>query len=167
MGITPPPLNAQTCPNPYLTGAATYVGGPIQLSSGGSGDAASALNGPTSTAVSNVKQVSAAAVSKKLLAKKKGGALAAPGQEFGTALDAEVAKLLTFSGPTAGILFGTLAFLGVLIIPPLLIAMRRRHVAAAAAADSAAPASAAGPPGGDGGAGPLQNDPLSHEGRDL
>jgi phosphate ABC transporter phosphate-binding protein len=146
LGITPPPLNAQTCPNPYLTGAATYVGGPIQLQSGGSGDAASALNGPTSTAVSNVKQVSAAAVSSKLLAKKKGGAQAAPGQEFGTALDAEVSRLLSFSGPTAGILFGTLAFLAVLIVPPAIIALRRRHAMMAAAATEAG-----APPGGDDG----------------
>jgi len=124
-GQSPPPApTAESCPNPYLTGAAEYVGGPVQLTTGGSG----AVSGgaPSNVSVAGVKQVSAADLSKQLTAKAHGGLLAAPGQHLGVALNAAVADLLKVSGPTAGILAVTAVFIVLLVVPPVIGLLRRR-----------------------------------------
>ena len=153
LGITPPPINAQTCPNPTLTDPSLDVGGPI-VNSGGpdAGGGASVSAVAVTQTDPNAASANERRLAKKLLAKKKGGLQAAPGQQFGTALDAEVGKLLNLSGPTAGILFGTLAFLALLVVPPLVLAMRRRQKLGAAAHEGATS--------------PLGDEPLDQEGTD-
>ena len=123
----PPPLDAQHCPNPYLTGAASYVGGP-EISGGSS-------SGVGSAAIAGVKTVSADALSKQLLTKKKGSLQAAPGQTLGVALNGAAAGLLR--KPTSFWLYTGLAmaFLGLLIVPPVVISLRRRNASSANSLD--------------------------------
>ena len=126
--VSPPAPTGQNCPNPYLTGAAQYVGGPIQLTTGGSG-AASAPVGTAATSVAGVKQVSAAQASSELARKRHGGLMAGKGQILGIALNNSVEHLLGLSGPTLAILVTSLVFLAIILIPPTLGLFRsRRHV---------------------------------------
>jgi phosphate transport system substrate-binding protein len=122
----PPPLDGQHCQNPYLTGAASYVGGP-EISGGSGGAGAS-----SSAAVGGVKAVSADSLSKKLLSKKKGTLAAAPGQTLGVALNGEAAGLL--KKPASFWLFAglTFVFLGLLIAPPAVMYLRKKRAAAQA-----------------------------------
>ena len=127
-GAAPPPaLNGQDCPNPYLTGAAQYVGGPIQLSSGGGGGlAANTAAAASAAAAAGVKQVSAADAAAQL-AKKNGGLFAAPGQHLGVGLQAAAMSMLNLSGPTSTIALLTLGFIAIVAIPPVVGTVRRRH----------------------------------------
>ena len=117
----PPTLDAKNCPNPYLTGAATYYGGPTQSGGGGSGGAAT-NSGVATPAVPNVKKASTAiAVTATTLDPRSDG------QAPGVALNAAVGGLLGVSAPTATIVLGTLAFLLIVIVPPVIGMMRKRR----------------------------------------
>ena len=120
--VAPPSPTAQNCPNPYLTGAMQYVGGPIQLTTGGSGAVSGAATGSV-----DVKQVSASQAAQTAQAKTSHGVLQAGGQQFGIALNAAVASMLTLAGPNGAIAIGTLLFLGLLIVPPAIGFLRRRR----------------------------------------
>jgi phosphate transport system substrate-binding protein len=122
----PPPPNAQSCPNPYLTGAAQYVGGPIQLSTGGTG-AASAAATETTTPIAGVNQVSAAQASSEVTTKTHGGLQAGQGQVLGVALNRSVGKLLGLSGPSLAILATSLVFLAIVLLPPTVGLLRGRR----------------------------------------
>jgi phosphate transport system substrate-binding protein len=123
----PPAPTGQNCPNPYLTGAAQYVGGPVQLTTGGSG--AASAPAASATSVAGVNQVSAAQASSELARKKHGGLMAGKGQVLGVALNSSIEHLLGLSGPTLAILVTSLVFLGIILIPPTLGLVRsRRHV---------------------------------------
>lgn len=128
-GAAPPPaLNGQSCPNPYLTGAAQYVGGPIQLSSGGgAGIAANTAAAANAAAAAGVKQVSAADAA-SALAKKNGGLIPPQGQELGVGLQAEAMSLLHLSTPSAWMAILTLLFLALVAIPPSIGFLRRRRL---------------------------------------
>jgi phosphate transport system substrate-binding protein len=135
----PPPLTAAGCPNPYLTGAATYVGGPIQLSSGGASTGAAVASSGSTASIAGLKQTSAASLSNAIEAKKHGGLQAAPGQQPGAALNTAVGELAGVSSPTTVYTGLALALLALLIVPPLIFffvvpAIRRRQLAHAAAA---------------------------------
>lgn len=118
----PPTPTGANCPNPYLTGAAQYVGGPIQLTTGGSGGIAGAATGTV-----NVKQVSAAQAAADAQSKASHGVLAAGGQQLGVALEATVSKMLAAGGTPAGIGVLTATFLAIVIIPPAIGLLRRRR----------------------------------------
>ena len=119
---TPDPPTAQNCPNPYLTGAMQYVGGPIQLSTGGSGGASAAATGSV-----DVKQVSAASAAQSAAVKGSNGLYQAGGQKFGIALNAAVANMLSEAGPGAAIAGVTAIFLAMIIVPPTVGLLRRRR----------------------------------------
>jgi phosphate ABC transporter phosphate-binding protein len=118
----PPALTGDACPNPYLTGAATYVGGPSVAGSGGEAANAAAL-------AAGVSAKSADSVSKGLLAKKHGGVSAAPGQTAGSALNAAVSGMSGTKPSTPVVLGLTAAFLLLVAVPPTVGVMRRRRVA--------------------------------------
>jgi phosphate ABC transporter phosphate-binding protein len=124
----PPPINAQTCKNPYLTGAATYVGGPVVEGGASTGGAAAAATTPKAS-TAGVKTESAAAASKALLKKKKWSSLqAAGGQEMGVALDEQASRLLSSSGmPSSSTIFAGLIIVLVALPPVIAFFLRRRR----------------------------------------
>ena len=128
-GAAPPPaLNGTACPNPYLTGAAQYVGGPIQLSSGGGGGVqANTAASSAAVAAAGVTQVSPSAVA-AAAAHHHGGLEAAPGQQFGLALAAEANSLLRASTAHGAALALSAGFLAIVLVPPAIgfVLYRRR-----------------------------------------
>ncbi len=134
----PAEINAQTCPNPIVTGEFANVGGPPILGApsgdattvvigGGSGGGGSTSTGKTKAAKSSVLSSTA---------KVSGGSLAANGQTPGVALVAASNRLLGISGPTGLMLLWTLGFLLVLVLPLTIFALARRAKMARSAVTS-------------------------------
>ena len=135
----PAAINAQTCPNPYITGQLQSVGEPPVLGAptgsysggaitiGGGGAQATQAGAASGKAAGTG---GAAAVLK--VTKGKGGVIAAGGQIPGVALLSATASLLGTSGPTATMLLWTLGFLAIVAIPAvIMIGMSRRKAQAA------------------------------------
>ena len=123
----PPALNAKNCPNPYLTGAATYYGGPSQSSSGGAPGTSNsgAVTGggiPTPT-VPGVTQVDPS----RVVSTPSTINPMSNGQTPGVALNTAVSGLLGVSTPTATIVLATTVFLALVIIPPVIGTFRKRR----------------------------------------
>lgn len=127
----PAAINAQTCPNPYITGQLQSVGEPPILGApsgsysgtvtvgggGGSGGAGAA----TAASAANAGTGGAAAVLKPKAG--AGGTITAGGQTPGVALLAASNQLLGIPGPTWTMILWTLGFLAVLGIPMVLFAL--------------------------------------------
>lgn len=146
----PAQINAQTCPNPYITGQLQSVGEPPVLGAptgsytgavtvgGGGAQAQAGSAGSGSSAGTG----GAAAVLK--VTKGKGGVIAAGGQIPGVALLSATASLLGRSGPTAMMMWWTIGFLAIVALPAVVMiamARRRSHAAQSAAEPNEAEAS--------------------------
>ena len=146
----PAQINAQTCPNPYITGQLQSVGEPPVLGAptgsytgavtvgGGGAQAQAGSAGSGSSAGTG----GAAAVLK--VTKGKGGVIAAGGQIPGVALLSATASLLGRSGPTAMMMWWTIGFLAIVALPAVVMiamARRRSHGAPSAAEPNEAEAS--------------------------
>lgn len=130
----PSEINADTCPNPYVTGELQSVGQPPIL-----GDPNGGFSGAITVGGSGGGEAGAAAAKQakgavlKSGASGPGGATTAAGQTPGVALVAASNRLLGISGPTAEILMWTLGFLAVFGTPMAILALRRRILAKRAA----------------------------------
>jgi ABC-type phosphate transport system substrate-binding protein len=132
----PPPINAKTCKNPYLTGAATYVGGP-QVSTGSSSGAnssgaavAATPSASSQAATAQVKTVSGAEASAQVLGKSHGGLTPVGNQTLGVALGSQATSLLSNSGMPSGTTLLAVLFLLAVVIPPVIaFELRRRRIA--------------------------------------
>lgn len=129
-GADPPPaLDAEHCPNPYLTGELHIPGGgPILVGSGGNGGEAQTGTSPAEAAA---RAKAAIAKAKADASRVKGakGLYTAGGQAPGVALNAAVSGLLGLSGPTTMVLASLLVFLAILAGPFLASLLRRRRLA--------------------------------------
>ena len=134
-GADPPPaIDGAHCPNPYLTGELQIPagGGPVIVSSDGSGGTSTAV----SQADSNAKAAAIAAAAAK--AGKSGakvvtipgakGLATAGGQAPGLALNAAVTALRGISSPAGVMVAGAIAFLALLAAPPGMAALRTRRL---------------------------------------
>jgi phosphate transport system substrate-binding protein len=132
----PSEINAQTCPNPIVTGEFANVGGPPILGAPTDGQAPVVIGGGASGA-SGGGTTAKAAKSSVLgsTSKVAGGSLAAAGQTPGVALVAASNRLLGLSGPTGSMLMWTLGFVLVLAIPLALLALSRRRLARSSLTD--------------------------------
>ncbi len=128
----PATIDANTCPNPYITGQLQSLGSPPPLNaatgaytsvvtSGGGGAASGGSTGSASTAGTG----GAAAVLHA--SRSKGGIIAAAGQTPGVALVAASGKLLGTPAPTGTILGWTAAFLAILVVPIIAFTVMSRR----------------------------------------
>lgn len=121
----PPPLDAEHCPNPYLTGELSIPGGgPVVVGTGGTTGGQQALSADQQAALAAKARAKAAANAGKVPGAKD--LITAGGQAPGLALNAAVARLLNLSGPTSVAVLSTLGFVALLLGPPALLAWRRR-----------------------------------------
>lgn len=135
----PPPIDAEHCPNPYLTGELSIPGGgPVVVGAGGTTGGQQALTPEQQAALAAKARAKAAANAGKVPGSK--GLLTAGGQAPGLALNAAVGRLLHLSGPTTVALFATLGFLALLLGPPAFAAWRRRQADRVRRADRDGPA---------------------------
>ena len=124
----PSEINAQTCPNPIVTGDFANVGGPPILGAPTDGGATVVIGGGAGGTTGGGAAAKAAKSSVLgSTSKVAGGSLAAAGQTPGVALVAASNRLLGLSGPTASMMLWTLGFLLVLGVPLALIALARRR----------------------------------------
>jgi phosphate transport system substrate-binding protein len=117
----PPELNAKNCPNPYLTGAATYYGGPTQTGNGGSSSATNNSGIATPDVPSVHKASTVQAVTATTLDPRSNG------QAPGVALNSAVGGLLGVSAPTATIILASLVFVALVAVPPTVGTLRKRR----------------------------------------
>ena len=135
----PSEINAQTCPNPIVTGDFANVGGPPILGAPTDGGATVVIGGGAGGTTGGGAAAKAAKSSVLgSTSKVAGGSLAAAGQTPGVALVAASNRLLGLSGPTGSMMLWTLGFLVVLGVPLALIALARRRASKVGAGDDEA-----------------------------
>jgi phosphate transport system substrate-binding protein len=118
----PPPLDADHCKNPYLTGSATYVGGPAIA---GQAPGSTSITLPPG-ALAQVKTATPEQLAQAI--KKKHGVLeAAGGQQLGVALNAETQSLLKLPVSWTHYALLTALFLAIIVAPPLIALVVRRR----------------------------------------
>jgi phosphate transport system substrate-binding protein len=128
----PAEINAQTCPNPIVTGEFANVGGPPILGAPADGGTSVVIAGGGGTSAAATQAAAKAAKSSVLgsTSKVAGGSLAAKGQIPGVALVAASNRLLGTAGPNGKMLLWTLGFVLLLAIPlALLVLVRRARLA--------------------------------------
>ena len=124
----PSEINAQTCPNPIVTGDFANVGGPPILGAPSDGGATVVIGGGAGGTTGGGKAAKAAKSSVLgSTSKVAGGSLAAAGQTPGVALVAASNRLLGLSGPTGAMMLWTLGFLLLLGVPLAILALSRRR----------------------------------------
>ena len=125
----PSTIDANTCPNPYVTGQLQSVGEPPILGAPDGGFTGT-VNVGTGNGNGNAAAASVGTGGKSSILKSStkgpGGTLAAAGQTPGVALVAASNHLLGLPGPTGAMLVWTLGFLAVIVLPLVLLALARR-----------------------------------------
>jgi len=137
----PAEINAQTCPNPIVTGEFANVGGPPILGAPTDGGTSVVIAGGGGTSAAATQAAAKAAKSSVLgsTSNVAGGSLAAKGQIPGVALVAASNRLLGTAGPNGKMLLWTLGFVLLLAIPlALLVLVRRARLARERSSDEEA-----------------------------
>ncbi len=130
----PASLDANTCPNPYLTGELQSVGSPPVLG-GSQGGKYSTQVGPGDAGQTNTSGVKNTGVlSGSGSGKTPGGSQTASGGAAGVDLVAASNQMLGLPGPTGQILLWTLGFALVFVAPLSAMAISRRRAARATGA---------------------------------
>ena len=123
----PSVINAQTCPNPIVTGDFANVGGPPILGAPSDGGTTVDIGGSGGGAGGGKAAKAAKSSVLGSTSKVAGGSLAAAGQTPGVALVAASNRLLGLGGPTGQMMMWTLGFLLLLGIPLAILALTRRR----------------------------------------